>query len=173
MSEEHLSLYECEAIMSAIAEKADPETGEISEGDLAELVRAQTTSLATLGKLCGYMAYLKDHAELAQKGLDRLRDIKAKDEKRLASIKRFIAPFVEAERARLKRPLDVGTYKLWTTHTESVEITDDNFAENYPNESRIKIIKEPDKQAIRAYIERTGNDHPGATIQKNTNVIMK
>jgi len=169
------NIYQCQEMLHLIeTEAAQNETGEITEEQFQALVLAQTTSLAKLEKIVNYTVFLKSYIEAGQCEIERIHNLITQAKKRLQSVKDYITPFVDAERERLGRPLDVGTHRLSTRHTKSVVITDpESFAKGtFPNESRTKIIHEPDKQAIAAYINQHGS-HPGAEIQKNINLHVK
>jgi hypothetical protein len=168
-------IYRCESIIAEIERiAATNETGEITEEQLQALVEAQTASMVQLEKLCNYLSWLDSYINTGQGEIERIHKLVSGAKKRQESIKRYITPYVDAQREKLGRPLDVGTHRLSTRHSESIVITDpESFSVGaFPNESRTKTIHEPDKGKIKAYIEEHGS-HPGAVVQKNISLTIK
>ena len=166
------SLYRCESIIQQIEVLAESSNGEITEDQLAELVQAQTASLALLGKLCGYIHHLESYIAAGTSEIERANKLVNSAKKRLASVKGYLTPYVAEQREKLGRPLNVGTNRLSVRHSQKVVITDDHFSENFPNECTKKVTYTPNKAMIEIYIKKHGN-HPGAVLQPNISLQMK
>ncbi|HUV64124.1 MAG TPA: siphovirus Gp157 family protein [Sedimentisphaerales bacterium] len=174
MSDTSISLYRCGEIIQQIEAIAEANDGEITEEQLGELVRAQTTSLAKLGGLCRFMRHLEAYVATGKAEIERIRKITAHAQCRLDSVKKFLTPYVESEQKKFGYPLDVDTFRLSVRRSKAVVITDpEGFAAgSYPSQSTTKTIHVPDKKVLKEYLETYG-PHPGAEIQNNVNLQMK
>jgi hypothetical protein len=175
-----MNIYQCEDFIRQIEATVDPETGELSEEQFQALVMAHTTSLAKLGKVIDFLAYCDRYIETGQKEIERIHKLMAQAKKRRDSCKEWITPYVDDQKQKIGRPLDVGTRRVSTRHTKSVVITDpETFAAGgFPNESRVKTTYEPDKEKIKKFIEdkkkkKEEGGHPGAEIRENVSLIIK
>jgi len=169
-----LTLYDCEMIKRQFADAVDPETGEIPTEAMEALIKANTTSLAKMEGLCKYLCHLDHYVAMGKSELDRIGKLVKAAQNRQKSIKKFLTPYVDAERQRLKRPVEAGMFRLSTRRSQSVTITDPTLFElgAFPNESRKKVFWEPDKEQIKAYIKEHDH-HPGAELTDKTNLVIK
>ena len=168
-------IYQCESIIAEIERvAAENETGEITEEQLQALVEAQTKSMQQLDRLVNYLCFLDSYINTGQGEIERIHKLISQAKKRQESVKRYLTPYVDMQRQKLGRPLDVGTHRLSTRKSETVVITDLEtfFVGGFPNESRTKTIHEPDKGKLKAYLAEHGG-HPGAEIQKNVTLTIK
>lgn len=160
-----LTIYECKALIEQIEEIIEQNEGEITEEQMEELVKAQTTSIEKIGRLCGYMKHLEHRIGIAKLEEERIAHIRKVDTNRLANIKRFLVPYVES-----KKKIEVGTFKLSTRKSTSVEV-DAAFDES----EYMRIIPEskaPDKKAIKEAIAK-GVSFINARIITKTNLQFK
>lgn len=168
------SIYECQEIIDAIERQAEQNEGELTDEQMAALVEANAKNLAQMGKLAGAIAYLDFYVDTGQKEIDRINKLLTTAKTRRDSIKRFLTPFVAEQRAKLGRPVDAGKFKLSVRNSKAVIITDPEcFARGgYPDESRKKVIWEPDKKALKERLE-SGKSHPGAELEERQSLIIK
>lgn len=169
-----LSLYECRDIIEQIEAIAEQNEGEIPEDQLALLVQAQTTELAKLGNLCGFMSFVQSRIDLCKQEESRLAGIRKTAEKRLDSIKRFLVPFVSQYKTEKGHPLSVGTWTLSTRKSESVEIDDVHFNsdENRKHWCAEKVTYNPDKAKIKQAL-KSGQEIAGARIAENESLQIR
>ena len=168
------SLYKCESIIRQIEALADANDGEVTDDQLAELVRAQTTSLDKLGSLCGFIKHLEAYIAFGESEMKRINGRVDQAKNRLASVRGYLTPYVDEQRRKLGRPLDVDTFRLSTRHSTQVVITDDETfkAGGFPGESITKTTHVPDKKAIKDYIAKH-KSHPGAVLKENVSLQLK
>ena len=170
-----MSLYGCAALERDIGARAEAAGGEISDEDLALLVQAQTTSMTKLEGLCGYMQYLESGIARCSDEQNRIAAMRDRAERRLASIKRFLTPYVQEQRAQLGRPLTVGTYVLSTRKSTVVQVDEAAFfgSGQPPADlvSRREVVT-PNKPAIKAQLEE-GRTIPGCNLKENVSLQLK
>lgn len=169
-----MNIYQCEDFIRQIEATVDPETGELSDEQYKALVLAHTTSLAKLSKVIDFLDYCDKYIEMGQKRTEQIHKLMSQAKRRRDSCKDWITPYIDHKRQELGRPIDLDLHKVSTRHTKSVVITDpETFAAGgFPNESKVKTVYEPDKEAIKRFIEKNGC-HPGAEIRENISLIIR
>jgi hypothetical protein len=161
---EKLNLYECEELIKIVETRAEMNDGELSEEDLADLVKAQTQSLDKLGKLASYVKYLNGFSQLASEEEARLRERRRIAENRVAGIKRYLLPYLETH-----GPVSIGVHSLSTRRSQGVVLAD-----GFNNPLYGETISEfkPNKKVIKDSL-KAGIEIRGAVLENRTNVQIK
>lgn len=160
---DQMTIYDCDHVIALIESRAS-EDGEISEGDLKALVEAQTTSLAKLGSMCGYMKFLDHFMDASDKEIARISAMKNRARNRLVSIKGFLTPYVKE-----KKKVTVGSFQLSTRKSTSVKLVD-GFDHNDWCNAKVSFV--PDKKRIKAALEK-GKKIGGAELIVKDNLQLK
>ena len=158
-----MTIYDCERVIAQIEERAS-EDGEIGDEDLKSLVLAQTTSLAKLGKMCGYMKFLEHGISGCETEIARISAMKSNAMKRLESIKKFLVPYVKS-----KGKVTVDLFQLSTRRSESVRLINGFDHEDWCNKKTTLV---PDKAKIKAAL-RNGHKIGGAELVHKDNLQLK
>lgn len=159
-----LTIYECAELINLIETKAEMNDGELSEEDMESLVKAQTSSIEKLGKLVNYVCYLTSFSDTAKAEIQRITDRKKTAENRIASIKKYLLPYILEH-----GPKDIGTHRISLRKSKGVVL-----AENFENEQYGEYVKtfKPDKKKIKESIEG-GIEVKGAVLEVRENVQIK
>lgn len=159
-----MNIYEVTALEKEIERIAYENQGEIPEDKLQELVEAQTKSMAQIEKLCGYIRHIEIFIDTCKAEKNRINDLQKGAEKRLKSIKRYLAPYVKS-----KGGFDAGPHKLSIRASESVVL-----AEDFKHPQYVRVVEEvkPDKKLIKADLKK-GIWIEGASLIKNDNLQIK
>ncbi len=160
-----LTIYECDAIIRQTEAIAAQNEGEIPEEQLQALVEAQTTSIAKLGNLCGFMKHLEHGISLCQTEEERIARMRKVAENRLDSIKRYLLPYIQQQ----GRPVSIGTFKLSTRKSTAVMLADGFEHLDY---CVTKTVITPDKMKIKKALQ-DGRDVPGAVLVERLSVQLK
>jgi hypothetical protein len=170
---DELSIYQCEHIINQIEAIAAANEGEIPEEKLAELVKAQTTSMTKLNGLVGFMRFIEHRLQACKMEEERIARIRKTATNRLESIERYLLPFVQQYKDEHGHPLSVGTFTLLTRKSESVVIADDaQFSKDRPDLCRTVTTVTPDKIEIRKQL-KAGQQITGASLQENVSLQLK
>jgi hypothetical protein len=169
-----LTLYDCSRIITAIEAIAEENEGEITDEQLQALVQAQTTSMTKLGNLCAFIRHVEGRINLCKEEEQRLAARRKAAENRLESVKRFLTPFVSEQRAKLGRPLEVGTFSLSTRRSESVSIDEERFFTKANTKSYCveKVSYQPDKKFIKDML-KGGTEIEGAMLVENESLQIR
>lgn len=173
--ETNLTIYDCQELIREIERAAEKNGGEITDEQLAVLVQAQTTSLARLGGLCGFLKFVEHRIELCKTEEQRIAQMRRTAERRLESIEKFLLPFVSAYRAEKNHPLDIGTFSLSTRKSTAVEIDEQRFFMDENNRKKWSVEKvsySPDKKAIKVALE-AGHEIEGASLVEREHLTLK
>jgi coenzyme F420-reducing hydrogenase alpha subunit len=163
--ENKLTIYDCEEIIRLIEAKANEDSGEISDSDLALLVEAQTGSIEKLGKLIGYIKHLEAFVDTAKAERDRIKAREDSAKNRLESIKKYLLPYVQR-----KGKVTVGTHTLSTRKSEGVVL-----AEGFDNKMYCRHIPEswePDLPKIKESI-KAGIMVAGALLEEREGLVIR
>ncbi len=160
----NLTIYNCQEIIRRIDTIAEQNDGILTDEQLQELVLAQTTSLAKLGSLCGFMKFLEHGIDACKKEEERIAAMHRAASNRLASVKKFLLPHVLE-----KGKITVDTFRLSTRKSTSVELADGFNNMEYCNE--IVTIK-PDKKKIKEALQ-DGRDVRGAVLSTTQHLQLK
>jgi len=106
-----MNIYEVSQIEKAIEESVDPETGEIDEELVKDLIHAQTRSIEQVEKLCKYVKHLENFVSNAKEEKARINDLQKKAENRMASVKSYMLPYIQEIHGG---KFDAGTFKVST-----------------------------------------------------------
>jgi hypothetical protein len=171
MSEPGLTIYECSEIIERIEAIAKANDGEITDEQLKELVEAQTTSLAKLSNLCGFMKHLEGGISLCETEIARINAMRRKAKSRLENIKRFLLPYLQAKGKRQT----IGTFTLSTRKSTSTEVDEEWFFSQADAKSYCRHIPErwePDKAAIKKHLQ-DGVEINGCTLVEKRTVMLR
>jgi hypothetical protein len=161
-----MNLYDVMRIESQIEASVDPETGEIDEELLQDLIHAQTRSIEKVEQLCKYVKHLENFIGNAKEEKARINDLQKKAENRIESIKGYMLPYIkEIYDGRFH----AGTFKISTLKSHAIEL-DEGF-----NNSEYMVIKQetrPDKIKITNDI-KDGKEVPGAKLVEKENLQIK
>ena len=158
-----MNIYECDAIIKRVDELAQLHDGEIPEEMIERLVEANT-GIEKIGDLCGFMKYLEHGMESCKAEESRIKAMRDKAAKRLASIKKYLTPYV-AEHGKQT----AGTFTLSVRKSEQVELNEWFSDDNY---IVVKTTKAPDKKKIKMDLKQ-GKEIAGATIVTRQNLQFK
>ena len=120
------TLYDCLSVLTRLDEISEANDGEIPEDAIQALVVAQTTSMEKLGKLLGFMKYCEHEELICKAEIDRIQKRKKSFTNKLASVKKYLLPWV-IERGKTT----VGTITLSTRKSQAIELDDDFENEDY------------------------------------------
>ena len=166
-----LTIYECTEIIERIEAIAKTNDGEITDEQLQALVEAQTTSLAKLSNLCGFMKHLEGGIALCETEIARISAMRRKAKNRLENVKRFLLPYLQAK----GKPQTIGTFKLSTRKSTSTEVDEAWFFSQADAKSYCRHIPEswvPDKAAIKKRLQE-GEEISGCTLVEKRTVQLK
>lgn len=170
---EELSIYQCDQIVREIEAIASQHEGEIPEEDLSRLVQAQTTSLAKLTGLCGFIKFIEHRLELCKMEEERIAKIRKTAETRLKSVEKYVLPYVQSYKDREGHSLSVGTFTLSTHSYEHVEIENpDQFAKDHPSLCITHTEIKPDKITVREKLQ-AGEHITGADLVKTVSLQLR
>lgn len=160
-----MNLYDNLEIEKKIESLAIQNDGEVTEEQLQELVLAQTTSLTKIENICKYIKHLESFVDYAKEEKDRINTRQKMAEKRIESIKTYLAPYIQE-----KGKVTAGTFNLSTRVSESIEITDiDKLSKTYLS---TVVTYKPDKDVIKKVI-KCGEKVSGAELIIKNNLIIK
>lgn len=159
-----MSIYDVAEIEKQIEQIAIDNDGEIPEEKLQQLVEAQTKSMASLEKMCRFIRHLEMFEETADSEIKRIKQLKESAAVRLASVKKFMTPYVK-ERGNF----DAGTFRLSVRKSEKVIVPEDFNNPSYCKE--VTTIK-PDKVLIKKDL-KAGIDIEGAHLVTFDNLQIK
>jgi hypothetical protein len=159
-----MNIYDVQEIELQIDRIAESNDGEIPEDLLQELIIAQTSSIVQVEKLCRYIKHLEAFDTMADMEIARISNLKARANNRMASIKKYLTPFVK-ERGKF----DAGTFRLSTRKSTRVEV-DQGF--NDPAYMVEKTSVSPDKVKIKDALT-SGTQLPGARLVESDNLQIK
>jgi hypothetical protein len=161
-----LSIYDCQELIRLVDEKANEESGEVSEPDMQLIVDAHTQSIELLNKMVGYMGYLGRFCDNAISEIDRIEERYRAAKNRLDNIKRYLLPYVKNKGGKVT----VGTHQLSIRKSKAVVIAD-----GFDNPMYSRIVpetKEPDKKKIKESIE-SGIEVKGAILENRESLQVK
>lgn len=161
-----MNLYDIVTIENEIDRIAKENDGEISEEQLKALVEAETTGLVKVEGLVKYIRHLELFDIECHQEIKRILDMRNRAARRVRSIKQYMTPYVLK-----KGKIDVGTFKLSTTKSETLETIDEFCDPIYmttPKTPDPKVDKNKLKSAIKS-----GKEVPGAWIEKHDNLQIK
>jgi uncharacterized membrane protein YheB (UPF0754 family) len=159
-----MNIYEVETIEREIERIALENDGEIPEELFQELVEAQTKSLESVERMCKFIRHLEMKQEAAKAEIDRINKIKQSAENRVASIKKYMLPYLQKA-----GKVEAGLFKLSIRKSEKTILEKDFFNEAYCEE--VTTYK-ADKTAIKKAL-KSGIDVPGAELIEIDNVQVK
>lgn len=166
-----MKLYEIDEqirqIESALMETVDEDTGEITDGLMANLLMDRLTDLdiareKKIEGICLWRLETLGEAEAIGNEIKRLQKRKKAAENRAESLKQFVTEALNGE--KFKTPKVSVSYKK----SESVSVP--NPAALPDDYVRIKL--EPDKAKIKDAIKK-GEEVYGATLETNVSTIIK
>jgi len=160
-----MTLYDCDRILSEIDAIAAENDGEISEEQMKALVEAQTTSIAKLGKLCGFMKYLEHGIDACKKEEERIARMRKVAANRLKSVKQYLLPYL-MEHGKTT----VDTFTLSTRKSTAVVVSEPFVEKEWCRE--IPARWEPDKNKIKAAL-KDGAEIQGAGLEERVSVQLK
>lgn len=171
----NLTLYECDELINKIDALAQANDGVITDEELQQLVVAQTTSIAKLGKLCGFMKYLEHGIALCKTEEERISKMRKTAENRLKSVKGYLLPYLQ-EHGKTK----VDTFTLSTRKSKAVDVDVPFFNDGIKKEltskddfcRHVPESWEPDKKKIGAAL-KDGSQIQGCTLTERTSVQFK
>lgn len=159
-----MNIYDISLIESAIEKHAMDNDGEIPEELLKELVESQTKSVQQVEKLCHYIRHLEQGIDNCKAEEQRIKDMRQHAERRISSIKKYLTPYVLK-----KKKVDVGTFKLSSRRSQSVQLRDDFDVLEYISE---EVVRKPDKIRIKEAL-KNGEDIPGAFLLNSDNLQLR
>lgn len=165
-----MTLYDCDRILSEIDAIAAENDGEITEEQMKALVEAQTTSIAKLGKLCGFMKYLEHGIDACKKEEERIAKMRKTATNRLKSVKHYLLPYLKEH-----GKTTIDTFTLSTRKSTAVAVDEPFFVTDpdYKHWSRhIPESWEPDKAKIKAAL-KDGVEIQGCSIEERVSVQLK
>jgi hypothetical protein len=161
-----MNLYDIVQLERDIEQAAIDNDGELTEEQWQMLIEAQTKSLDKVENVCKYIRHLEQFEQKANEEIARINDLKQKAIKRKSSIKKYLKPYVIS-----KGKVDVGTFKLSTRKSTSVQLDDDFNVKDYMVDKTVVIFK-PDKKLISAHL-KIGKQIKGASLKENINLQIK
>lgn len=159
-----MNIYDIVAIERQLEAIAEANEGEIPEEKLMELVEAQTKSVEQIDKLCRYMRHMEMGADACTAEVIRIEAMRDKAKNRIASIKKYLTPFV-AKRGKMT----IGTFTLSVRKSESVELDDQFFNANF---SRVVETVKPNRKMIKEALKE-GLKIKGARLVDKQNLQLK
>ena len=163
-----MNIYEPLEIEAQLNVIAKDNEGEIPEEMLQALIEKQAESLIQIEKLCKYIRHLELGIDSCKAEENRIAEMRKKAENRIASIKKYMTPYIQKS-----GKITAGTFTLSTRKSESV-IVDDWFFSYEENQEycTVKIQTTPDKKKIKEAIKK-GLKIEGASIKANENLQIK
>jgi len=159
-----MNIYNTLELEKQIEYIAENNEGEIPDEMFKQLIEAQTKSIVQVENLCQYIRHLELGIDMCKAEENRINTIRKKAENRIASIKKYITPYVQHE-----GKIEAGTFTLSIRKSKRVDLVDDFSDLDYCN---VKEVVTPDKAAIKKAIE-SGVDVPGAKIIEQDNLQIK
>lgn len=151
MNQSPTTLYDCLSVLQALDELAEANDGNLPEDATQALVLAHTTSLDKLQRLVGGIKWMEKEAAYCKSEIDRIQARKKSFENRLASIKKFLTPYVQAEKKRTGNNVTVGTVTLGTRKSQSVELIEGFSDIRYgKNKTTFQADKKKIKEELKA-----------------------
>jgi hypothetical protein len=160
-----MNVYECTALIEQIDALAAQNDGVLTEEQMEQIVKAQTQSIQQLGKLCGFMKHLEHGIDACKAEEARIANMRKVASNRLASVKKWLMPYIEKEGKRT-----VGTFTLSTRKSESVELAE-NFAELHKEDGTLlttKTVVTPNKANIKAALKDGAKIEGARLVQRNS-----
>ena len=125
---------------------------------------SHTHSMTKLNSLCGFIRYLEHGIEACKVEKDRINRMQKAAENRLASVKKYVTPFVKSQGR-----INLDTVTLSVRKSVSVELEP-----GFNNPYFCKVVKEliPDKRAIKEGLKNKEKIE-GAKLVTNFNLQIK
>ena len=165
------TLYECLSVLQQQEELAEENDGVISDGNMEAIVKAHTTSMEKLQSLVGYIKFCEGQELICKNEIDRIQARKKTFSNRLASVKKYLLPWVIEQKKKTGKNTIVGTITLGTRKSQSVEL-DEGF-NNMDYCEKVETIK-PDKKKIKEFLKANpGMYILGASLNNNVNLSIK
>jgi len=160
-----MSLYDTMELQKRVDRIAEANEGEIPEELLQMLIQAEMSSLLQIEGICKYIRHLElEVIAVCQAEEDRIAARRKKAENRVASIKKYMTPYIKQY-----GKTEAGTFKLSTRKSMQVKTID-----NFKNPEYCDIITEinPRKADIKKAIDK-GEKVVGAWLEENDNLQIK
>lgn len=159
-----MNVYETTVLENEIDRIAREHEGEIPEELLRQLIEKQTESIVQIEKLCKYVRHLELFQEKCKEEENKIRDKRKYAENRVASIKKYLTPYVFKN-----KKIEAGLFKLSIRKSESVVLS-----ENFNDARFITIVQETkiNKNEIKKAI-KNGDEIKGAILAQHENLQIK
>jgi hypothetical protein len=150
-----------------IMEEVDVNEGLINEDIEKHLLSNENDLQETLDQLLLVIRKAESEVNIIDAEISRLKVLKEGKERSVSSFKNIIKKTLEL---RGMSSFDLPTGKVYFRNSESVEISDESLI---PKEYLVEKIKHtPSKTMIKEALN-SGKKVPGASISKNTSLIIK
>lgn len=160
-----MNIYKTIELEEEMEQIAFENNGVVPDDLMEELVVRQTGTMESIERMLKYVRHLELFQESAETEVKRITDAKKKAGNIVDNIKKYIKPYVLAH-----GKIDVGTFKLGTRKSESLEIVDEKLVpacfKTIVQETKVS------KMDIRKAIHE-GVDVPGVKLVENQFVTIK
>ena len=164
-----MNLYQIDHIEKEIEQIAIENDGELTDEQWQMLIEAQTKSLDKVENVCKYIRHLEQFEQKAKEEIARINELKAKAARRRENIKKYLTPYVVS-----RGKIDVGTFKLSTRKSKSVDINEVEFHNSTDTLQYVdtKTISTISKKRIGDDL-KAGKEIPGASLKESINLQIK
>jgi hypothetical protein len=161
------SIWKINSTYLQIMEEVGINDGLINEEIESHLLSNENELEETLDQLLLVIRKSESEVNVIDAEISRLKVLKESKERSVSSFKNIIKKTLEL---RGLSSFDLPTGKVYCRNSESVEISDESII---PKEYLVEKTKEvPSKTLIKEAL-KSGKEVPGASISKNTSLIVK